>query len=359
MSPETRRRWLVAAAFWTFITALSCAQIYWLAQRPGERINLRVALVWQVAFYLLWIPFTDLVWRMAARWPALDLPWARWIPVHASGALVVGALQSSIVAFAGWAFSGLDEALWPMITGQVRSRWPTQFVVYGAIAAAELASRQHRRWRDGQAAAARLEAQLAEARLGSLRAQLHPHVLFNSLHAIGSLVREGRNADAVRFIGGMSDLLRRLLDAGDALIPVDQEVELARRYLDIQEVRFGDRLRTTLNVEGDVGRFRVPTLTIQPLLENALRHGLSDKVGPGFLAVNVRRHDHALLVSVEDDGVGPPEGWSLGSSTGSGLRTLEARLDAHYRGRASMTAGGRPGGGFAVHLRLPISEGGR
>jgi LytS/YehU family sensor histidine kinase len=153
----------------------------------------------------------------------------------------------------------------------------------------------------------------------------------------------------------MGDLLRRFLDAGDARVSLGDEVELTRQYLAIQQVRFGDRLSVRLDVDPAAESARVPALIIQPLVENALRHGLAEKVEPGHIEVTARRDAGDLLVRVTDDGVGVAGGWSESEAHGTGLRNLRARLQAEFNGRASMQV--RPGrderGGFDVELRLP------
>ncbi|HET9372325.1 MAG TPA: histidine kinase [Vicinamibacterales bacterium] len=356
MRPTSAGWWIAAAGFWLLVSLLSVAQIIWVASRPGERINVTAAVIWQATYFLLWIPFTALVWWLAERWPLSRLGWPRFLTTHVAAALVVGAIQAATNALiaATWLPMG-NESVWTVVVSQMRSRMPTQIVIYVAALATAHASLLYDRWRQQQAEAARLEAQLADARLGALRAQLHPHVLFNGLHAIAALVREGRNDDAVRLISGMGDLLRRFLDAGDARVSLADEVDLTRQYLAIQQVRFGDRLSVRLDVDPAAESARVPALIIQPLVENALRHGLSEKVEPGRIEVTARRDADELLVRVSDDGVGVSDAWDEGEANGTGLRNLRARLQAEYNGRASMEV--RPGrdrrGGFDVELRLP------
>jgi two-component system LytT family sensor kinase len=195
---------------------------------------------------------------------------------------------------------------------------------------------------------------LSEARLQSLKAQLHPHFLFNSLHAIASLVRTGDNAAAVRTIAGLSDLLRRVLDAeAGQRVPLRDEVDFVERYFEIQGVRFGDRLRTTIELEPGTEDVQVPTLLLQPIVENAFRHGLADRIEPGHVAVRSQLlGDGRLELRVEDDGAGLPDGWTLQSRQGVGLRTTVARLEQLYGSDHELLVEPRAGGGTVVTIRL-------
>src|SRR3972149_1141003 len=268
-------QWAAATLFWGFITVLSNLQIWLIARPPGEQSQVRQVLTLQSVFYLAWIPFTVPLWRLVARWDPGALGAWRWIALHLGGAAAVAFLHTFVVSIVVEAMVDLPGAtLGRVLVTQFRGRVYLLVIIYAGIVASGLAFTLYDRWRDRAAVAARLEGQLADARLSALRAQLHPHFLFNSLHAIASLVRESRNAAAVRLSSGMSDLLRRGLDTSATLHAVDDEVALVRTYLEIQQARFGDRLHATVNTSPGVGTVRVPVLLIQPLVENALRHGL-------------------------------------------------------------------------------------
>jgi sensor histidine kinase YesM len=239
-----------------------------------------------------------------------------------------------------------------MFIGQFRGRIYTQLVIYAGVVASGHAFAMYGRWREQSDRAARLEAQLADSRLSALRAQLHPHLLFNSLHAVASLVRETRNAEAVKLIADLGQLLRTVLDTNRAWHSVDEELALVRTFFDIQRVRFEDRLVTSMTVDQDVSTALVPVMLIQPLVENALRHGLAGKVGVGHVHVVVRREGRGLRVLVEDDGLGMGDG-AIPAGSGTGLSNLRARLETLYDGHATLTTGSREGGGFVVSITLP------
>lgn len=345
-------QWLAASLFWAFIATLLGLQLWSVAQTPGETFPLRRTLIWQTTFNLAWIPFTVAIWRLVARVPVIVRPWWQVVGGHMLVALMVAVLQSAVVTLVAGALAPSEtETFWTALPGQVRGRLYQLVVIYAGIAASGHAFVIWARWREQVERAGRLEGELAEARLASLRAQLHPHLLFNSLHAVASLVRESRNADAVRLIADMSELLRRMLDSNSTWHTVEDELAIARTFLEVQQVRFEERLQVAYEVDPECLALRVPTLVLQPLVENSLRHGFAGKVGVGHLRVCARRADAMLTLEVHDDGE-PAAPATAGD--GVGLRNLRARLQTLYRGSASLEAGPRSGGGFSVVVRVPI-----
>jgi len=349
-----RAQWGLAIAFWGFITLLYGLQIWWLARQPGESIQLWRALVWQTTFYLTWIPLTVAIWELSRRWDPAALGWRRLLARHAAAVLVVSLVQSVVIVLIGSSLAGMPgEGPLQMVVGQLRGRIYFHIIIYAGIAAAGYALTLYESRREREALAATLTAQLASARLDALRAQLHPHFLFNSLHAISSLVRDGRNADAVRLISGMSDLLRRVLETDTRELRLADELDLVRKYVEIQQVRFGDRLRVDVDSAGPAADMMVPALLVQPLVENAVRHGVSSRIEGGRISIRVRVNDAHLIVEVEDDGPGLPEGWSIHAGQGTGLMNLRERLRALYGQAGDLVVGRASSGGVLVTARIP------
>lgn len=351
-----RARWGLAVAFWSFVTLLYGLQIWWLARQPGESIQLWRALVWQTTFYLSWIPFTVAIWDLTRRWDPSALGWKGLLARHGAAMLAVSVVQTLVVVLIGSALAGMPgERPLQMFVGQLRGRIYFNVIIYAGIAAAgyALTLYAHRRERDAHAAT--LAAQLASARLDALRAQLHPHFLFNSLHAISSLVRDGRNADAVRLISGMSDLLRRVLETDTRELQLAEELDLVRKYVEIQQVRFGDRLQVQIDSDEPASATMVPALLVQPLVENAVRHGVSPRIEGGRIHIRARVNQSHLVVEVEDDGPGVPEGWSIPAARGhgTGLANLRERLQALYGQAADLAVGRAASGGVLVTARIP------
>nr|WP_274622418.1 histidine kinase [Myxococcus fulvus] len=200
--------------------------------------------------------------------------------------------------------------------------------------------------------ASQLEAQLAQAQLQLLRSQLQPHFLFNTLHAISALMhRDVESAD--RMVGQLSELLRASLERdGRHEVPLSEELELLSPYLDIERTRFSDRLQVDVDVAEDARDALVPSLLLQPLVENAIRHGIAPRRGPGKVWVRVRRAGARLAVEVEDDGVGPPAGRTE-LEEGIGLGATRARLERLHGAEQSVTWKARAPSGFLLSLSLP------
>jgi len=351
------RAWLVVTAFWVFVALLYAGQILWLSRVPGEKIDLRPVITWQTTYYLLWIPLTRLVWRATAGWiPESTRDWPRIVARHLP--LVAAVSLAHFIAVTALSMLlgvSMMPTFWPSVVAQMRGRLHLELLIYTAAAATGAAAVLHERYRDRQLAAARLEAELAGARLDALRTQLQPHFLFNSLHSIASLARAGDTAGVVRLIAGFSELLRSLLEQGERHLPLADELQLVERYLEIQRVRFADRLQATIEMDPAVAGARVPLLVVQPLVENALRHGLGPRVAPGTLAVRARRENGWTRIDVEDSGDGLPAGWTLATSRGTGLRNLSARLEAEFGAASSLAVIPRPGGGVVATVRIPYA----
>ena len=350
-------RWAAVAAFWTFVAVLYDGQLLWLSRMPGEQIDLRAAFAWQTTYYLLWIPLTLLVWRATAGWiPESSRDWPRVIARHVPLCVALTLGHFVVVTALSLLLGVAPRAeFWSAVVMQMRGRLHLELLIYTAAAGTGAAIVLHGRYRDRQLAAAKLEAELAAARLEALRTQLQPHFLFNSLHSIASLARAGDTAGVVRLIAGFSELLRSLLEQGERHLPLADELRLVERYLEIQRVRFADRLEARIEMAPGVAGARVPLLVVQPLVENALRHGLGPRVAPGTLAVRATREDDWTRIDVEDTGDGLPPGWTLESSRGTGLRNLAARLAAEFGSGFTLQVTPREGGGVIATVRVPYA----
>jgi two-component sensor histidine kinase len=211
----------------------------------------------------------------------------------------------------------------------------------------------YRRYRDRERRTLQLESTLARARLHALQAQLHPHLLFNTLNAIATLLRrDARAAEAT--ITSLSELLRLALSRSDQQeVTLREELEFLERYVEIQQTRFGDRLRFERQIEPAALECFVPVLLLQPLVENAIRHGIEPSPNPGRVRITARRQDARLLLSVEDDGVGLSSMGRSKNNTGIGLANLRERLQSLYADGQTLELLSRPEGGVAVRISIP------
>ncbi|HEY3855456.1 MAG TPA: sensor histidine kinase [Verrucomicrobiae bacterium] len=245
-----------------------------------------------------------------------------------------------------------------------RRRWSSQILwdilnLFGYAAVVGLVHAVHfyDRSRERERRASALEAQLATARLSALQAQLHPHFLFNALNAISTLLRRDTCA-AQDALASFSELLRLALShSSQSEVSLREDVEFLRRYVEIQQTRLGDRLRFEEEIDPSALDCVVPALLLQPLVENAVRHGIEPSPDPGMVRVAVHKEDGKLLVRVEDNGAGlsskEPEN---SNGTGIGLLNLRSRLETLYGHRQRVEVGIRDGGGVSVRIEIPLRE---
>ncbi len=226
----------------------------------------------------------------------------------------------------------------------------TQYLIYWAIVAVVHAAEYYRGERERELRASQAETRLAEARLQLLRMQIHPHFLFNTLNTIAELVHENAAA-AERMIGSLSQLLRETLDAGTVdRVTLNRELELLGRYVDIQRARFGDRLDVRLQIDSAARDALVPIFILQPLVENAIRHGLSARINAGRIDVTARREGSHLTIEVRDDGIGLTAGELR---EGVGLGNSRARLTELYGPAHDFEVANADGTGTIVRLSIP------
>ncbi|MDQ6830470.1 MAG: histidine kinase [Gemmatimonadota bacterium] len=227
--------------------------------------------------------------------------------------------------------------------------YDTLFYILIATTATTLA--YGRESRERAVRAAKLQAQLAEAQLHALSAQLHPHFLFNTLHAISALVRPDPKR-AEQLIARLSELLRQMLDAGDRVeITLEEELSFLEKYVDIQEARFGPRLQVRFSVAPNALGVHVPRLVLQPLVENAIRHGIAKRSGPGRVEVSAECVAGRLTLIVRDDGIGVPNGGP--ERQGVGLSSTRARLAQLYGDEHQFTIAPLAEGGTLCTIRIP------
>jgi LytS/YehU family sensor histidine kinase len=229
-----------------------------------------------------------------------------------------------------------------------------QCFVYAAIVAATHGVEYYRRSRERE----QIEARLADTRLQLLSVQLQPHFLFNTLNTIAEMVHhDAEKAD--RMITGLSDLLRRALDLeARQEIALEEEMGLLGRYLDIQKTRFDDRLSVTTRIADDVSEAQVPVLLLQPIVENAIRHGMGARATGGSISIEAKRVASRLVITVTDDGPGIADE-ALSGRQRRGLRNTRERLEALYGTAHALDLTNLPAGGAQIAVEIPFRRGER
>src|SRR5512133_191826 len=330
--PVARRTLAVAFLAWSVVGLLSLSQMWLEARSDGPPLE------WRRVARLLedvwaWAAYTPAILWLADRLPLDAGRWRRRLPAHVGCALGVALLDAILAVLLARALGAspapsLATAFVRLVTLSVLS--------YFAVLGIGHALRYQRLHADERLHASELERQLAQARLGALEAQLRPHFLFNALHAVASLVRAGDRQAAIRTIAGLGELLRAALrDGGDQEILLADELRFAERYLDIERVRFEDRLAVRFDVDPSVTDALVPRFVLQPLLENAVRHGVERRAAGGTVLVRAAQEQGFLRLDVVDGGSGPAQPRPGGN--GIGLSNTSARL-RHLYGPAGTLA---------------------
>jgi two-component system LytT family sensor kinase len=229
-----------------------------------------------------------------------------------------------------------------------------EMMTYWAVIGLSHALDYHRESQERALTSAQLETRLAEAQLQALQRQLHPHFLFNALHTISALIH--RDADAAdAMLARLSDLLRITLDRiGTQQVTLEEELDFVQKYLDIEHARFGDRLHITVDVEPVTLDASVPNLLLQPLVENAVRHGITQKVAGGQIDIIARREGDELRLIVRDNGYGVLADKLDAFNTGLGLTNTRSRLEHLYGRRHTCAFRTPPGGGLEVSVVIPF-----
>jgi two-component system LytT family sensor kinase len=348
------KRLLVVLAAWTVAGLLLATQAWVSRAMRGEPIAwLHTLAIW-LAWAYLWALLTPLVFRLVERFPLAVPNRLNDLQVHAVASLVLAAGNLALFAFVAPALGAASVGTDWLDTYRrlVGTAFLLNIPVYWLVVAGLLWQRAVGAARERERGALRLEAQLAEARLGALRAQLQPHFLFNALNTISALMHEDvERADRVLVL--LSQLLRRGLDVSmSGEVALHEEIAFIDAYLEIEKARFDHRLHYRLDIEPGLLDARVPSLILQPLVENAVRHGLAGRM-PGRIEVSARRVGDRLTLAVLDSGRGLAEG----APDGVGLSNTRARLRLLYGQDHGFDLAPATGGGLRATVWFPLRAG--
>jgi two-component system LytT family sensor kinase len=351
---------------WTLIELLVLAQKVSFLVYESNTPYFPEVWVWCVRV-LLSAALTPIIFWVGARWPIERMSIAH-VSIHGVAAICFALLRSLLeialfypLLLAGYnaldlPLDNVDAALWSVMVYGFYSA----FVRYWLFLSLQAAFRYSEKFRERERAAARLElraielnAMVTRARLDALKMQLQPHFLFNTLNAIVVLVREGEQLQAEQALTQLSDLLRAVLDDREVQqVPLWRELEYLRLYLSIEQMRFSDRLEVSIEADPDLLEASVPQMVLQPVVENAVRHGTSGIVEKGRIDIRVFSQDDALHLVVKDNGMGFAS-HSTSKGAGVGLSNLRARLQQLYGDSAHLTIESSPTRGTTVTLVLP------
>jgi len=343
---------------WTLIGLFFSSQLYLISALGfGMPMSWSRAFVSGLADWYSWGILAPLVFWFSSRFRLGRGTWPVRLFLHLVSSVALALLQLVLTTSVAGLIAWMEDARFPFLIGlrfafAVKFHW--NVVIYWAILGLSHALAYYRESRERELHTAQLQAQLVQAQLQALKIQLHPHFLFNSLNGISELIYEEPES-AERMITHLSELLRISLEAGSAdEVPLQDEVDLLERYLEIQKVRFGERLTTLVNIDARVLDAFVPNLILQPLVENAITHGIAPRSAPGRIEIHVQPRDQMLHIRVCDDGGGLPTDGLPAVREGVGLGNTRERLRQLYGSTQSLELSSAPGGGLVVTLLLPL-----
>ena len=359
--PPRLKRVLQLFAGATFLGAFSASQQYVALNLEGERMPLVAVIIWALPFWYLWALLAPLVVWLARRIPLVRTHWVSKVAGHLVIASILSLVHSAVIVSIQFvlqpAASGemFQRPFWQLFVSFAAYELSLNLLAYGAIVGITYAFDFYRSFKERELAATQLSAQLSQAQLRALRMQLNPHFLFNTMNTIAMLVRKQESDEAVRTLAGLSDLLRYVLeDTRTHEVPLKQELEFVERYLAIEQIRFADRLAITIDAEPDTLDAYVPNLLLQPLVENAIRHGIARRAAASLVEVTAHKMDDDLVLMIRDDGPGLKAAQAGKVDDGVGLGNSRARLRQLYGELQSLELTDAPLYGVAVRITLPF-----
>ena len=355
-SSAQRNPWLYIGGIWVCVGLVQATQTVFGMRAAGMHHSWTRLFAFELISWLPWVLVTRVVIRFGR---ALPLSRYSFWPMHLAAIALIGTLcagwDASLEAIlAPWA---PDELPGPFLATWLHKSYGSFFVslvLYGLLLMVSYVVDSRQQLLRQQTEAARLSEQLSLAQLNALRRQIEPHFIFNALNCIAGMVRERNNDGAVSMIVALSDVLRRLTRESSATqVPLQREIEFLEKYLAIQKLRFADRLQVVMRVPEELRGAQVPSLILQPLVENAVKHGIAQRVAGGTVRVAVAEEAGELSLSVYNDG--PPLAESWQTEDAGGLANLKRRLQLMFGAAAQLVVANRVSG-VEVCVTLPYRE---
>jgi two-component system, LytTR family, sensor kinase len=356
-------RWVLLGAIWLLPGLYFAVQVYLQHSSEDRPLSITHALTQGLVFWFLWAITSPLILKLTRMFPFRTEQWSDALLLHLPAGTIISLAHLLVFVFTiswinGNTIHSFDELL-ARFQPVFLSSFAWWSLVYWTFLVASYAFHFYERFQEGLLRASQLEAQLAQAELQALKMQLHPHFLFNTLHSISALMHEDVEA-ADKMVARLGEFLRMTLrNSGAFEITLEEEVKFLECYLDIERIRFEERLAVEFDIEPALLDARVPNLILQPIVENAIRHGIAPQTGPGKLAIRAHRRDGSLLLEVEDNGPGMNEaaGSSVDHWGGLGLLNTRGRLERYYGSPDRLRLENGRHGGLRVTLQIPLQYG--
>jgi two-component system, LytTR family, sensor kinase len=349
------RVWAIGFVFWTVLALLSATGAHLYMASMGSPESWGQLLAWSVTVSFIWSLLTPVVYELTRRFTFDRNSWTESLPVHLVGCVALTFLAGAVIVLLDPIVTWTPEKHVPFFAHTL-SRTLMDFQRYWYIVLITQALAYYSKYQEQELQSSQLEAQLAHAQLEVLKIQLEPHFLFNTLNSIAALARnDGLAAENMTL--QLADLLRFSLDAvGVHEVPLSRELTFLQKYIDIQQTRFQDRLKVEMDIQPRTLAALVPHLLLQPLVENAIRHGISPRRAPGFIRISTRQVFDELWMEISDNGQGLTFYSGIVPPEGVGLQNTRARLRQLYNHDHKMTLEDAPGGGCIVKIHIPFRE---
>jgi two-component system LytT family sensor kinase len=363
--------WVLVLAVWMLIGLSFTLNYYFFAahyvaifEQPPTLVQM---LVWELPYWLLWAGLAPAIFLFTRRFPIDRERWLSNSLLHILACVVLSIAHRAIYLIIGWllhvaAYQNIGS-IPDLYSSDILFNLPTGFMSYGTIFLVSYVIDYYRRHQEEELKISRLKTELAqaklqvtEAQLQALKMQLHPHFLFNTLNSISALLDEDVDA-AEQMLARLGDLLRLTLEnSGAQQVTLQEELEFLRCYLEIEHVRFHDRLAVNMLIEPETLDARVPNLILQPIVENAIRHGIVSRIAPGEIEIRASRAGGVLQLRVKDNGPGLQGGDASSGriKEGLGLANTRARLQQMYGAAHRFEMADVPEGGLQVTIDMPF-----
>ena len=353
-------RWSWIAAIWLAGGLFDASQTVLIMYAEGRHHPWPPLFAIELVSWLPWALVTPLVIRLARRYPMVRGMNLRTAGVHLTAFAVISAVAEVWSAMLQVLFNPWGNRRWPTFvdtwTTTLTFQVLTFLIAYALILTVTYVVDARESMARQMTETARLNEELSNAQLAALRRQMEPHFMYNTLNSIAGLVRDDRNDAAVSMIVGLSEFLRRASENSHrSQVTLLEEVEYLQRYLEIQKARFGERLQVSVDIPAELLRAQVPNLLLQPLVENAIKHGIAKRVAGGTVRVAGACHDSNLCLTVYNDGPSLPTDWEA-KQTGVGIGNLRTRLQILHGDDSELQLRSANPGGVEVVVRLPFRE---
>jgi signal transduction histidine kinase len=354
-------KWIAIWALWTLVGFFFASQTALQNQLSENPTPFWRMLSWQLFSGYVWFALSPIILWLGRRFPFENGRWKTSAPVHIVASFVIAFSQLAIDAFVlpelGYLRRYLSGSFLENYRVFVLVNLHFSVAIYWGVLSIYEAIRYYRKYRERELQTSQLEARLAMSRLQVLKMQLHPHFLFNTLNAISELIYKDPES-AERMIGDLSDLLRMSFQNLEVQeITLKQELEFLRKYLEIEQMRFHDRLRVEMKIAPETLDAQVPNMILQPLVENAIKHGLAPRSEGGKIEIDAARSNGHLQITVSDDGIGVPFNDVENLPEGVGLSNTRRRLKHLYGERHKFDlAATAEKSGLKVNLTIPFKE---